>query len=47
MQNIGASEESALEGDSYINFISSLDSEVTKTAYRYSLNLFMKFVKLT
>ena len=48
MQNIGASETvTVTEGDSYVNFISSLDSEVTKTAYRYSLNLFMKFVKLT
>jgi integrase len=33
--------------EAYLNFISSLDSEITKDSYRYSLSNFMQFSKLT
>ena len=36
----------AEQSEPYKNFISSLDSEVTKNGYRYSLRYFMRFLKI-
>lgn len=41
-----ASLEYADQSEAYKNFISSINSEVTKKCYRSSLTYFMRFTKL-